>query len=170
MTTDISKIRISLKNYEEIKLPYKFPPKCHIKYITLKDDDEIFYEGGTFVRMGNYKIILNVGGSLKYIPTCIRSDDGEVIYKSRFYISKDTPEDIMIGGGKKKTKSDKIIESQQNVIKRVSEQLKLSENRAHELQCDNYELRTELEERDREILKLKENEKKYRLLLAKFMH
>ena len=33
MTTDISRIRQSLKEYEEVTLPYKLPYKCWIKYI-----------------------------------------------------------------------------------------------------------------------------------------
>ena len=46
MTTDLNTIKQSLQNCEEVSLPFKFPIKCWIKYITLKDDDEFFYEGG----------------------------------------------------------------------------------------------------------------------------
>ena len=34
MSQDISLIRKELENHIEIKLPYDFPKKCHIKYIT----------------------------------------------------------------------------------------------------------------------------------------
>ena len=49
MSTDLSIIRESLKHCEEVTLPYKFPPKCWIKYITIKGEDEAFYEGGIYM-------------------------------------------------------------------------------------------------------------------------
>ena len=58
MIKDISKIRKELDGYEEIELPYNFERGCHIKYITLKDDDESFYLGGSFQNLGNDCIIL----------------------------------------------------------------------------------------------------------------
>ena len=68
MTTDISKIRVSLNNCEEVPLPYKFPYKCWIKYITIKGEDEAFYEGGQYVGMGDHKIfIINKGKRLVLI-------------------------------------------------------------------------------------------------------
>ena len=86
MTTDISKIRSSLRDCEEVTLPYKFPRKCWVKYITVKGEDEAFYEGGEFLGMGSHKIFLNNKGQRLCAPTCVRSDDGEILYKSRFFI------------------------------------------------------------------------------------
>ena len=86
MSTDLNYIRLSLKNCEEISLPYKFPKQCWVKYITIKGDDEAFYEGGIFNGLGNQKIFLKNGSSKMTIPTCIKSDDGEIIYRSRFFI------------------------------------------------------------------------------------
>ena len=56
MTTDISSIRKSLKNCEEISLPCDLEKGCIIKYITLKDGNEVFYQGGKYAYMGNKKI------------------------------------------------------------------------------------------------------------------
>ena len=124
MTTDISKIRVSLDNCEEVTLPYKFPPKCWIKYITIKGDDEAFYEGGLFLRMGDHKMFLLNKGKQLCAPTCVRSDDGEVLYKSRFFIDPNKDE-----CKQKKEELEKIVKQQQKVIKKVSEQLKIREDR-----------------------------------------
>ena len=116
MSTDLNFIRQSLKNCEEVELPYKFTPDCWIKYITLKNDDEHFYEGGLFIRMGDHKVIINENGRQKAIPTCNRTDDGIIIYKSRFFIdpTKKPPCE--------KAKFDllKTVKAQQNVIKKTS--------------------------------------------------
>lgn len=165
MSTDLSKIRLSLQNCEEVTLPYKFTPKCWIKYITLKDDDEAFYEGGEFIRMGDHKIIINEGGRHKMIPTCIRTDEGETIYRPRFFI--DTKKQSTCN----KELSDlmKIIKTQQQVIKKNAEQIKLLEEKTHEYQSDNYELRTELQEKNTQIEELLCKEKKYKLILSQYM-
>tara|TARA_B100001057_G_C22790120_1_gene927261 strand:+ start:858 stop:1355 length:498 start_codon:yes stop_codon:yes gene_type:complete len=165
MTTDINKIRISLKNCEEILPPYKFPLKCWIKYITLKNDDEYFYEGGEFIRMGDHKLFINEKGRSKCIPTCIRSDDGEIMYRSRFFIDNEK----QITCEKDKYQLLTVINSQQSVIKRSSEQIKLLEDKANEYQSDNYELRIELEEKNNLIKELLIKEKKYKILLSQYM-
>jgi hypothetical protein len=165
MTTDINQIRISLKNCEEISLPYKFTPKCWIKYITLKNDDEYFYEGGEFIRMGDHKLFINEKGRSKCVPTCIRSDDGEIMYKSRFFI--DTKKQPTCEKDKKYLLN--TIDSQQMVIKQSSEQIKLLETRAQEYQSDNYNLRIELEEKNNLIKELLVKEKKCKILLSQYM-
>ena len=165
MTTDISKIRVSLDNCEEVSLPYKFPPKCWIKYITIKGDDEAFYEGGQYLRMGDHKMFLLNKGKQLCAPTCVRSDDGEVLYKSRFFIDPNKDE-----CKQKKEELEKIVKQQQKVIKKVSEQLKIREDRSHEIQCENYNLRSTVEERDNEIKELQIKEKKYILVLSRFIH
>ena len=165
MSTDLHVIRQSLKGCEEVTLPYKFPSKCWIKYITLKDDDEHFYEGGEFIRMGNHKIVINEKGRNKYIPTCTRTDDGIVIYQSRFFIDpkkKPTCE-------QEKKDLLKVIKAQQTVIKKSSEQIKLLEEKTQEYQCDNYELRTELQQKNQLLEEFSIKEKKYKLILSQYM-
>ena len=165
MTTDISKIRVSLKKCEEVTMPYKFTPQCWIKYITLKDDDEYFYEGGEFIRMGDHKLYIKENGRTKCIPSAIRTDDGEVIYRSRFFIDphkKQTCE-------KDKELLQKTINSQQQIIKRSAEHIKIQENKLSEYQSDNYELRIELQEKNKQIDELLLKEKKYKLILSQYM-
>ena len=165
MTTDISKIRVSLKKCEEVTMPYKFTHQCWIKYITLKDDDEYFYEGGEFIRMGDHKLYIKENGRTKCIPSAIRTDDGEVIYRSRFFIDphkKQTCE-------KDKELLQKTINSQQQIIKRSAEHIKIQENKLSEYQSDNYELRIELQEKNKLIDELLLKEKKYKLILSQYM-
>ena len=63
-TTNLTTIRNSLKNYEEIEMPYDFKPGENIKYITLDKDTqtEMFYNGGEYVKIGNE--LINV-----FVPT-----------------------------------------------------------------------------------------------------
>lgn len=164
MTTDLNSIKQSLQNCEEISLPFKFPTKCWIKYITLKDDDEFFYEGGEFIKMGDHKIFINENGRQKCIPTCIRTDDGDIIYKSRFFINpNNSPCDSNL------VKHTKIIESQQSVIKRNAKHIQLLESRINQLTDDNYQIRIELQDNIELVKELKTNEKKYKLLLSKYV-
>ena len=165
MTTDISKIRLSLKDCEEVSLPYKFPQKCWIKYITIKGEDEAFYEGGEFLRMGHHKIFLRNKGKQLCAPTCVRSDDGEILYKSRFFIDPKKTSECE----QKKEELQKVVDQQQKVIQKMSEQLKLLEDKNHQTQCDYYDLMSTLEEKDKEIEELHIKEKKYKLILSQYI-
>ena len=166
MTTDISKIRQSLNNCEEVTLPYKFPQKCWIKYISVKGEDEAFYEGGQYLGMGDQKIFLMNKGKRLTAPTCIRSDNGEILYKSRFFIDPTKTTECSI----KKDQLDKVVKAQQKVIQKMSEQLKLVEDKNHQIQCDIYDLVSTLEEKDKEIKELLLKEKKYKLILSRYIH
>jgi hypothetical protein len=171
MTTDISKIRVSLNNCEEVTLPYKFTRNCWIKYITIKGEDEAFYEGGRYTGMGDHKIFLINKGKRLCAPTCVRSDDGGILYKSRFFIdSNKTSEcdecDEVAGKTIKELK--KVVSAQQRVIHQASHQLKILEDKSHEIQIENYDLHGELKEKDELIKVLISNEKKYKLILSQY--
>jgi len=169
MTTYLSKIRESLKNCEEVTLPYKFPYKCWIKYITVKGEDEAFYEGGEFMGMGDHKIFLNNKGTRLYAPTCVRSDDGEILYKSRFFIDPVKTTERVSEGDNKKKELNKIISAQQKVIQKMSQQLKILEDKALEIKVENYDLRSSLEETEHQVKELQVKEKKYKLILSQYM-
>jgi len=161
MTTDISKIRVSLKNCEEVTLPYKFPHKCWIKYITIKGEDEAFYEGGQYVGMGDHKIILVNKGRRLCAPTCVRSDNGDILYKSRFFIDSTKTTECE----QKKEELEKIVSAQQKVIQKMSQQLQILEDKSHEIQVENYDLHGEIKDRETEIKDLLIKEKKYKLIV-----
>lgn len=163
--TDINIIRQSLKGCEEVSLPYKFSKGLRIKYITVKGEDEAFYDGGVFDGMGNHVIFIKKGSTRVRVPTCIRNDDGEIIYKSRFFID---PNNTTSCEGKK-TELEKTVLAQQKVIERVSEQLKLLEESKSNLQAEHYDLVNLYQDKVDEVKELKEKEKKYRLLLSQYM-
>jgi hypothetical protein len=165
MSTDLSKIRESLKDCEEVSLPYKFPPKCWIKYITIKGEDEAFYEGGNYLGMGDHKIFLMNKGLRLTAPTCVRSNDGEVLYTSRFFIDSKKTDDCT----QKKEELEKVVIQQQRVIKKMSEQLKLVEDKNQQTQCDYYDLISTIEGKDKEIEELLVKEKKYKLILSQYI-
>jgi len=166
MTTDISKIRESLQDCEEVSLPYKFPPKCWIKYITIKGEDEAFYEGGEFLRMGHHKIFLRNKGKSLCAPTCVRSDGGEILYKSRFFI--DPTKQTQCQEDKKELQ--KVVDQQQKVIVKTAEQIQLLENQLQEYKVNHYDMISQIEEKDKQIDELLIKEKKYKLVLSQYIH
>ena len=110
MLKDINKIRKELDGYDEVELPFDFPLGTHVKYITLVDDEEAFFTGGNYVKLGMDRIYLSTGGPSWSIPIKIRDDDSNVIYKSRFFVPKRekiVPKDTQ--------HLHKVIESQQSV-------------------------------------------------------
>ena len=165
MTTDLSKIRQSLKHCEEVELPYPFLKKCWIKYITIKGEDEAFYEGGHYLGMGDHKIFLLNKGKRLTAPTCVRSDDGHILYKSRFFIDTQKTDECQIKQGE----LDKVVKAQQKVIQKMSEQLKLVEDKNHQTQADYYDLLSTLETKDTDIQELRTREKKYKLILSQYV-
>ena len=163
--TDINIIRQALKGCEEVSLPYKFTKGLRIKYITVKGEDEAFYDGGVFDGMGNHVIFIKNGTTRARVPTCIRNDDGEVVYRSRFFIDPNNNTSCE----EKKTELEKTVLAQQKVIERVSEQLKLLEESKANLQEEHYDLVNLYQDKVDEVKELKEKEKKYRLLLSQYM-
>ena len=117
---DIKVIQQHLENCVEIEMPYPLEKNVLVKYMTLKDGEESFYTGGRYMRMLNEKILLSNSGRAWSVPTLIRDKRGDIIYTSRFFVHKDfeNKDDKNI----KELKS--IINSQQEVIKKLSYQVK----------------------------------------------
>ena len=166
MSTDLSKIRLSLQNCEEVTLPYKFPPNCWIKYITIKGEDEAFYEGGEFLKMGDHKIFLRNKGKQLCAPTCVRSDEGDIIYKSRFFIDPTKNNECLT----EKKELEKVMKKQQKVIMKTAEQIQLLEEKLQEYKTNHYDMISQLEEKDKQIGELLCREKKYKLILSQYIH
>ena len=119
MLKDINKIRKELQGYEEVEMPFDFKQGTHIKYITLIDDEEAFFTGGNYVKLGMDRIYFTTGGPNWSIPIKIRDDNSNVIYTSRFFApihNKVVPKDI--------THLKKVIESQQSVIDKMTDIIK----------------------------------------------
>ena len=125
MSQDISFIRNELENHIEIKLPYNFPKKCHIKYIThnKKKDTELFYKGGEFVSFGNNCICVKNKARSWNIPINYYHKDGSIRYTSHFYILNDTDDNCEEQCDKKYYELNEIIQFQKSTIEKISESL-----------------------------------------------
>lgn len=162
MTTDISKIRESLKNCEEISLPYEFSKNTWIKYITIKGEDEAFYEGGIFTGLGHHKIFLNNKGKKITVPTCIRSDDGEILYKTRLFIVTNNETQC----NKDRSELMKVVKAQQKIIEKMTSKIKELETCNNSLQIDIYDSKSLLDQKEDTINELKQKERKYKLIIS----
>lgn len=120
-TTNLTTIRNSLKNYEEIEMPYDFKPGESIKYITLDKDTqtEMFYNGGEYVKIGNELIFLQNGPSNWSFRTKLRDDDNNIYYTSRIFVEKNDDKGITLDNKDIKKLNDTIL-AQQKVIERMT--------------------------------------------------
>ena len=129
MIKDIKLIKKHLENCVEIELPYPLESNIMIKYITLIGNEESFFTGGRYVKMLNDKILLSNSGKSWAVPTLLKDKKGNILYKSRFFVAKDfeKKEDKDV----KELKS--IIYSQQEVIKKLSHQVKMKSEENNKL-------------------------------------
>jgi len=123
-TTNLTTIKDSLKNCEEIELPYDFKLGEKIKYITLDKDTqtEMFYNGGEYVKIGNELIFLQNGPSNWSFRTKLRDDNNDIYYTSRVFIEKKKSDNIYKDKDVKMLKE--TILAQQRVIERMTKTIK----------------------------------------------
>lgn len=127
MSQDISYIKNQLKNCEELDSPYDIKIGDKVKYITIKNGEEYFFDGGIYVKMGDNKIVLKVNSKYEYVPLIQQNKEGFIVYRTRLFVVN--KEKTMDGGGKKCSDKDaneyeKIIKTQQNIIEKLNLQLK----------------------------------------------
>ena len=114
MSTDIEYTRKELKNHKEINLPYDFPIKCHIKYITSKEGKEYFYKGGEYISFGNNCIWLTNRGISWSVPILLLNSDGSIKYSNHFYILDEENTEC----DEDKNELESIISYQQSIIEK----------------------------------------------------
>tara|TARA_Y100000817_G_scaffold239047_1_gene191019 strand:- start:13441 stop:13842 length:402 start_codon:yes stop_codon:yes gene_type:complete len=124
MSQDIKHIREQLKSCEEVDSPYDIRIGQHVKYITLENDSEFFYEGGIYTKMGNNNILLKNGSKNTYVKLNFYKDNGYILYKTRLFIEKEEEKECE---GKKKEEYEKIIHTQQQIIEKMNLQMKKQE-------------------------------------------
>lgn len=115
--TDINTINKELKQFEEIEIPYILKNGTKIKYITAINNEEVFSNGGEFVKMGNERIFLRNGPYIWSVPTKLRDNNSNIIYKSRFFIKN------IKNANKEIIKLQQIINAQQKVIKKMTKNI-----------------------------------------------
>ena len=120
-TDNIDEIKKQLKNCIQIQLPYNFNTSDKIKYITLKDNSELFYIGGNFVKYGQEKIYLTYGGKQWCFKTKIRDDNNNIKYNTKIFLEKSNREKYIDN-----TKNELIntIISQKDVIDKLTNMIK----------------------------------------------
>ena len=119
MSQNISYIRQQLKEYEEVDSPFEIQKGDSVKYITIQDEDEYFYDGGLYERMGDNKIVLMNDKKVIYIPLIYRNVNGEILYKTRLFVKT-----CNVCNTKSSTEYEKIIQTQQNIIEKMTLRIK----------------------------------------------
>ena len=119
---DISEIKKELIEFEEIDLPYLLTKdKSYIKYITLKNNEEFFFDGGYFQRMGLDKMFFKKDKDYSSVQTVFKEPCGKIIYKTRFFLSEEHNECL-----KDKKELEKLVNTQQEIIEKLTLKLKQS--------------------------------------------
>lgn len=117
MSQDLEFIKNELKNCEEIDSYQDLELGNYVKYITIKGNDEFFYTGGIYKRLGDNKIFLKNGGRSWSVPLTYKNKEGEIIYKTRLF-------NKINNCSKEIDEYKKIINNQQQIIEKLNKQLK----------------------------------------------
>ena len=121
MSQDIKYIRQQLKSCEEVESPYDIKVGKNVKYITLENESEFFYEGGIYLKMGDNKIVLKNENKYIYVPLVFTKDNGYILYRTRLFVENEEEKEC---SGKKKEEYEKIIKNQQQIIEKMNLQMK----------------------------------------------
>jgi hypothetical protein len=139
MSQDISFIKETLENYEEVDTPYDLIIGDHVKYITLKGDDEYFYMGGEYKGMGDNIIFLKDKGKSIRVPLVYVDKGGNILYKTRLYTKSGCE---CTEKGKKEYES--IIQTQQRIIEIMTEKITKHSQIIMKLQEENVKYKQHL--------------------------
>ena len=112
MSQDLSYIRKELEKCEEIEDPFELKKGDIVKYITLVDDSEFFYDGGEYIGMKDNAICIKNKNNTENITISYFTKEGESLYNTRFFVLN--KECIT---KKEKNEYEKIIKNQQNIIR-----------------------------------------------------
>ena len=118
MSQDIAFIKKTLQNHEEVDSPYDLIIGDHVKYITLKGDDEYFYMGGEYKGMGDNIIFLKDKGKRITVPLVYVDKEGHILYKTRLYTESECE-----FSEKEKQEYESIIQTQQRIIETMTEKI-----------------------------------------------
>ena len=88
MSQDLSYIKSEIKNCEEVDSPYDIKIGQSVKYITIKNGDEYFFDGGTYVKMGDNNITLKVDSKEEKLQLVHYNKDGFIVYRARLFVEK----------------------------------------------------------------------------------
>jgi len=118
MSQDLSFIKKELKNCSELDSYDDLDIGNHVKYITIKNNNEYFYTGGIYKKLGDNKIILQNKSRKWTVPLNYKNKGGEIIYKTRLFVESDNKCE------NNAKEYEKIIKAQQEIIEKLNIQLK----------------------------------------------
>tara|TARA_Y100001935_G_scaffold255363_2_gene267964 strand:- start:5425 stop:5820 length:396 start_codon:yes stop_codon:yes gene_type:complete len=122
MSQDLSYIKKELENCEEIEDLFELKKGDIVKYITLNEGSEFFYDGGNYIRMIDNAVCIQCGKTIKNVTINYFNKEGEPLYKSRFFLQ--VKECI---GEKEIIEYEKIIKNQQKIIEVLTKKNKALE-------------------------------------------
>ena len=116
---DIEKIKKALKDFIEIEDVFDLKRGCEVRFITLKNDEEIFVNGGEYTSMGKNIIRSKKGTQYIKVPIEFTDKEGRPYYKTRIFMKEKLP----------MTKKNfdellEIVDSQQKVINKLLKKIK----------------------------------------------
>ena len=140
MSQDLTYIRNKLKTCEEVDSPFDIKIGQIVRYITLKNGGEHFFDGGEYVKMTDNKIVLKVNSKYEYVQLIHHNKDGFTVHRSRLFVEKNI--DMNGGGSSSCSKKDaieyeKIIKTQQDIIEKMNIQMKKQHQLILKLQNQN---------------------------------
>tara|TARA_Y100001970_G_scaffold172484_1_gene210805 strand:- start:179 stop:571 length:393 start_codon:yes stop_codon:yes gene_type:complete len=124
MSQDLSYIKKELEKCEEIEDPFELKKGDIVKYITLVDGSEFFYDGGKYSGMTDNAICINCKNKTENITISYFSKEGKPLYNTRFFVLN--KECIP---GKEKNEYEKIIKNQQKIIEVLTKKNKILEKK-----------------------------------------
>ena len=124
MSQDLSYIKKQLEGCEEVDSIYDIKIGQIVKYITIKNNEEYFFDGGNYVKMGDNKIVLKIGSKYEYVPLIHYNKGGYTVYRTRLFV-KDNSKN-MKGCGKecKSNNMKRLLKTQQEIIEKMNVQLR----------------------------------------------
>ena len=140
MSQDLTYIRNKLKTCEEVDSPFDIKIGQIVRYITLKNGEEYFFDGGEYVKMTDNKIVLKVNSKYEYVQLIHHNKNGYTVYRTRLFVEKNV--DMNGGGSSSCSKKDaieyeKIIKTQQDIIEKMNVQMKKQHQLILKLQNQN---------------------------------
>ena len=86
MSQDLGYIKKQLEGCEEVDSIYDIKIGQIVKYITIKNNEEYFFDGGNYVKMGDNKIVLKIGSKYEYVPLIHYNKGGYTVYRTRLFV------------------------------------------------------------------------------------
>ena len=128
MSQDLSYIKGELECCEEIEDIFELKKGDNVKYITLDNGSEFFYDGGEYIRMiDNAVCIKDINNKVINVTISYLNKKGEILYNTRFFVV--TKEEYM--NKKDIVEYKKIIKTQQKINEKLTKKNNILEKESN---------------------------------------